>query len=123
MFVFDVKGTFDSFEGSVNYKNVSYPLDRNFRDDGKLSCTIRGGAQMAGKAVSGSLNGFFFSGTVPYKTYCSPVFDIDRDDTATHPSGWEQQGTYCQETEPPARRPNLLVQPGMGRQLLVYVCN
>lgn len=100
VFVFDVKGKFDSFKGSVNFQNVSYPLSCKFRDDGKLSCTIPGGAKMAGKTVFGSLNGFSFSARVPYKTYCSPIYDLDLNGSGIDNTGWEQAGTYCQETEP-----------------------
>lgn len=95
VFVFNVKGAFDDFKGAVSYAGLSYPLSCNFRDDGMLSCVMSGGKHLAGKKVSGAVNGFAFSATVPYPQYCYSVFDdMDiPDDT----DNWGQIGTYCQE--------------------------
>lgn len=95
VFVFIVKGAFDDFKGATFYAGVSYPLSCNLRDDGMLSCVMSGGKHLGGKQVSGTVNGFAFSATVPYPQYCYNVFDdMDQPDDTDN---WGQIGTYCQE--------------------------
>lgn len=93
--VFNVKGKFDSFDGSVKFGNNSYPLSCNLRDDGKLACVVSKGSKLVGKSLSGSINGFAFTtGQVPKPNYCYDVFDAwdDGEYVLVH-----QVGTHCQE--------------------------
>ncbi|MCS6995232.1 MAG: hypothetical protein NZP74_15555 [Anaerolineales bacterium] len=90
VFVFDVKGNFDSFGGSVTVAGKTYPLHCNFRDDGKLSCVASDGGKSIGKTVFGSVNGFSF--TTKVAPVCYSIFDFDTSLV------WVEAGVICQET-------------------------